>query len=616
MAPRPRSLRRFFRLGALPALLVLAPVACGDGTGGGPPPAPVLTEVSPASATAGGAPFTLEARGRDFTRESVVTWNGRDLATTFRSSRLLEAAVTAEDVRAGGMAQVTVHTPAPGGGRSAARAVEVRFPAPTLAALSIDTITVGRDGVEVALTGTGFAEGSRVRWNGADRPTAFVGPTRLVLTVPAADLQAAGPVQVAVLNPAPGGGTSAARTLTVLNPVPVVELLPVQGGREDGPGFALTVHGRGFVEGSVVRWNGADRPTTFRGPTRLVAEVPAADVAQAGAAQVSVRTPGPGGGTSNAAPFHVRPLPAAVLTSVRTLELRVAALEADPARGRIYASVQEDPLIPNHLAAIDAAAGTVAASVPAGEGPGALSRSDDGRYLYVAFQAESVVRRFDLPGLGGKVDIPLADERLAEDVEAVPGAPASVAVALRNRCCSPRHEGVVVFDGTTPRPVRGGPDHISNDLEFGASPSLLYAMDLETSEDALRRLTVAPDGVRHISGVGGLFYGGPITYAAGRIYTRLGSVVDAETLAELPRVPVDEYEVALFLPDPALGRAFAVTSTELQVFDLNTRTKVATVPLPPEVIYLRAKLVRWGPDGLAFADDTRVYLLRSPLFAP
>ena len=79
--------------------------------------------------------------------------------------------------------------------------------------------------------------------------------------------------------------------------VPVITGLPtalVAGS----PGATLTVDGRGFAFRSVVRWNGADRPTTWVSPTRLTAQLTAADVASPGTAQVTVFTSPSGGGLS------------------------------------------------------------------------------------------------------------------------------------------------------------------------------------------------------------------------------------------------------------------------------------------------------------------------------
>jgi hypothetical protein len=69
--------------------------------------------------------------------------------------------------------------------------------------------------------------------------------------------------------------------------------------------FALTVNGTGFVAGSVVKWNGKPRTTTFVSSSKLTAAIPAADVATANTASLTVANPTPGGGTSNVVFFEV-----------------------------------------------------------------------------------------------------------------------------------------------------------------------------------------------------------------------------------------------------------------------------------------------------------------------
>jgi hypothetical protein len=79
-------------------------------------------------------------------------------------------------------------------------------------------------------------------------------------------------------------------------------------------GFSLTVRGSGFTEASKVRWNGTDRITTFVSSSELTGTVLDADVATPGYVEISVYTPPPGGGSSEAIPFAVRiPLKGPVL---------------------------------------------------------------------------------------------------------------------------------------------------------------------------------------------------------------------------------------------------------------------------------------------------------------
>jgi Putative Ig domain/IPT/TIG domain len=59
------------------------------------------------------------------------------------------------------------------------------------------------------------------------------------------------------------------------------------------------------VSGSVVHWNGANRTTTFVSATQLTAAIPAADIAAAGTASVTVQNNPPGGPVSNALIFTI-----------------------------------------------------------------------------------------------------------------------------------------------------------------------------------------------------------------------------------------------------------------------------------------------------------------------
>ena len=91
----------------------------------------------------------------------------------------------------------------------------------------------------------------------------------------------------------------------VNNPVPTLTSLSPTSATAGGATFTLTVNGTGFVTGSVVRWNGVARTTTYVSGTQLRASIQAADIATAGIFPVTVFNPTPGGGTSTAVQFTV-----------------------------------------------------------------------------------------------------------------------------------------------------------------------------------------------------------------------------------------------------------------------------------------------------------------------
>ncbi len=77
------------------------------------------------------------------------------------------------------------------------------------------------------------------------------------------------------------------------NPVPLINqpLLP-DSAAPGGPAFTLIVNGTGFVRGSVVKWNGKNRATTFINRSQLSAAILASDIAKPHTAFVTVSTPG------------------------------------------------------------------------------------------------------------------------------------------------------------------------------------------------------------------------------------------------------------------------------------------------------------------------------------
>ncbi len=84
------------------------------------PNAPVITALNPASAIAGGAPFTLTVTGSSFDPAAQVQFNGSARTTTFVSSTQVQAAITSGDIALIGANSVTVVNPVASGGASAA----------------------------------------------------------------------------------------------------------------------------------------------------------------------------------------------------------------------------------------------------------------------------------------------------------------------------------------------------------------------------------------------------------------------------------------------------------------------------------------------------------------
>jgi glucose/arabinose dehydrogenase len=91
----------------------------------------------------------------------------------------------------------------------------------------------------------------------------------------------------------------------ISNPTPTITNLNPDTVIAGDPGFTLDVFGTGFVNGSTVQWNGADRATNFISSTHLTATITAGDIAAAGIVNIDVFNPLPGGGTSGTQNFFV-----------------------------------------------------------------------------------------------------------------------------------------------------------------------------------------------------------------------------------------------------------------------------------------------------------------------
>ncbi|HEY2861953.1 MAG TPA: IPT/TIG domain-containing protein, partial [Terracidiphilus sp.] len=267
-------------------------------------PSPVASSISPTSAAAGGAQFTLTVTGSKFVSCSVIEWNGAGLTTTFVNSTKLTAVVPASDLQNPGTASVTVFSPTPSGGTSSPAVPFTigSYPVPTTTSIQPTSAIAGASGFTLTVNGTNFVQVSAVDWNGSALSTTFVSSSKLTAVVPQTDIATAGTAKLTVVNPSPGGGTSTPPlTFTVNNPVPSVSSMSPASTPALGPGFTLTVNGSNFVSKSKVLWNGTALTTTYVSTTQVTAAVPTSGIAVPGTASVTVSNPTPGGGTASPA---------------------------------------------------------------------------------------------------------------------------------------------------------------------------------------------------------------------------------------------------------------------------------------------------------------------------
>ncbi len=315
-------------------------------------PAPAIGTILPTAATAGAAGATLTVTGTNLLPCSVVQWtNGgvtTQLATTFVSPTQsnpaqLTAVVPAANIASVGTAQIAVASPA----SSANTSPSVSFPIglPTITSLSASSTSANSapycsaTGFTLTVTGTGFANGLVVNWNGSPRPTTFVSATQLTASITAADTAflgtGLGAVAVTVSGSGPGTNSNSLKfSLAALPsgsnfPAPAISSIsPSSAALEalTGPPVPLAVNGSNLVSCSAVELNGAALPVSiFIGTSGMASFIPPTNLTAAGTAQVAVATPAPGGGISGNEPFTIfspgSPSPTAIAGSALSLPL-------------------------------------------------------------------------------------------------------------------------------------------------------------------------------------------------------------------------------------------------------------------------------------------------------
>ena len=188
---------------------------------------PTLSSLSSTIIAAGSTSLILAVSGAGFTSSSTVRWNGASIPTTYVSSSQLTSQLSAGNFALSGQYQITVFNPGTGGGTSAPLFFTVASPLPILQSLSPTTAASGAASLSITVTGKNFVTGSLVVWNGTTLPTSYVSATQLTAQIPSSYLAAATYAQVAVLNPAPGGGQGNATGFSVFGGSTRLSVLPV-----------------------------------------------------------------------------------------------------------------------------------------------------------------------------------------------------------------------------------------------------------------------------------------------------------------------------------------------------------------------------------------------------
>ena len=100
----------------------------------------------------------------------------------------MRATILTSDIAAAGTVNVTVFTPAPGGGTSASQTLTINNLAPVLTSINPSMVNAGGADFVIQANGSNFNNSSIIRFNGSNRLTTFVISGQITATITAADI--------------------------------------------------------------------------------------------------------------------------------------------------------------------------------------------------------------------------------------------------------------------------------------------------------------------------------------------------------------------------------------------------------------------------------------------
>ncbi|MCC6860669.1 MAG: hypothetical protein IT158_19030 [Bryobacterales bacterium] len=392
--------------------------------------------------------FSVDVYGSGFAHGMEAVFNGQPVTSRFvDEGRIILSNIDYAAVQPGAN-QIGLSLAGPGGGTFQAVFTGIN-PTPAAPSLSPAMVAQGAGETKVVIRAVNLAQNTTLYWNGKPRAAQFVadGPSfrsgHFELMMGADELATPSAAEVALSNPAPGGGMSPSALFAVQpasgDGVPVLNAItaPVVFGGSAAPGPKLSLAGSGFTSSTRAYWDGSEVPAELVSPSRIDITPPAADLARWGAHSIHVVN----GVYRSAA---VRQLVARAINGA-------GYAAADPVNQRLYVTVAPsgDPQKAD-LAIFDLRTGDQLGTVPdIVQSPLDLKVSSDGHYVYLASASRTGrITRYD--ALLGAVDLQWEFEATTSSAGSVasllpvPNSPEALIVWSNTH-------GVTIFDRDRPR---------------------------------------------------------------------------------------------------------------------------------------------------------------------
>ncbi|MDB6032405.1 MAG: Conserved repeat domain protein, partial [Verrucomicrobiales bacterium] len=291
----------------------------------------------------------------------------------------------------------------------------------------------------------------------------------------------------------------------------------------------------------------------------------------------------------------------------------------DPDRDRLLLSITNSPgLGTNGIAIFNPNTGAVDSFIPLGRKPSKMIRSQDGRYLYVSFKEDALVRRIYLSNFMMSLEFPIGSESpyplFAGDMVAVPGQPDSLVVA-RVRLSGPLAQeypyGLGIYDnGILRSNIAGG--HAWWSLASDPLSGRVYACSGET----LVECVLSSFGVDFSQSLPlGFKFGNTLKSTPGKLFSNSGRVVELPTLSAAGICSGINASPA-FEADPISGRVFYIVSSagtwSIKAFSASNFMPFGSLNVS-NLVGNPSALTRWGSNGLAFkTSGNQLFLCRGP----
>jgi hypothetical protein len=253
--------------------------------------------------------------------------------------------------------------------------------------------------------------------------------------------------------------------------------------------------------------------------------------------------------------------------------------------------------------------------------PEVLAASDDGQFIYIGFNPQSLIARFSVPAQ--TIDSQFAPAcSFAFSLAVMPGHPHTIAAACN---------GVTgIYDDGVQRPTTFS---AANGIIAFGSDSVLFMNSLGEPGSNIYRLAVDSNGVSlDGSGTGAAppSFALGLTTGFGEVITPDGQVIDPNSLNIIGSLSGQSPDgIITVQADENIGRVFGgshtffgfVNSTAYAFGPLHYQPLASlNMPGPSGAVSVLPRLLRWGRDGIVFQGEsgfsgqTHLYSVESPSF--